>query len=271
MVDSIIDPVTPSYYLKINADGSINVTGGTGTSSVTITDPTQVQSATTGVNVFLIDPSTGNAVTYTGATTVAGPTAVGSAAANPPVLIAGTANAGATGNVQVWKIDSSGTGVIGGVTASGSAVAANPVTFGGRAATANPTAVADTQVVNAMFDKLGKQVVVGAIRTLKGMQETTITSSTAETTIVSQTASTFNDLYGLTVANSSATATKVTLKDSTGGTTRWVGYVPAGDMRGFMLPVDSALPQATVNTNWTLTCTTSVASIDVSAFFVANT
>lgn len=39
---------------------------------------------------------------------VFGPTAVGSAAANPPVLFAGTANATATGNVQVAKVDSSG-------------------------------------------------------------------------------------------------------------------------------------------------------------------
>jgi len=39
---------------------------------------------------------------------VFGPTAVGSAAANPPVLIAGTANAGATGNVQVAKVSASG-------------------------------------------------------------------------------------------------------------------------------------------------------------------
>ena len=39
---------------------------------------------------------------------VYGPTAVGSAAANPPVLTAGTANATATGAVQVEKVDSSG-------------------------------------------------------------------------------------------------------------------------------------------------------------------
>lgn len=39
---------------------------------------------------------------------VFGPTAVGSAAANPPVLIAGTANAGATGTVQVAKVSATG-------------------------------------------------------------------------------------------------------------------------------------------------------------------
>lgn len=40
---------------------------------------------------------------------VFGPTAVGSAAANPPVLIGGTANATATGNIQVAKVDTNGT------------------------------------------------------------------------------------------------------------------------------------------------------------------
>lgn len=39
---------------------------------------------------------------------VFGPTAVGSAAANPPVLIAGTANATAAGTVQVAKVDNTG-------------------------------------------------------------------------------------------------------------------------------------------------------------------
>lgn len=39
---------------------------------------------------------------------VFGPTAVGSLAANPPVLEGGTANAGATGTVQVIKVDSAG-------------------------------------------------------------------------------------------------------------------------------------------------------------------
>src|SRR6185312_3489637 len=71
---------------------------------------------------------------------VFGPTAVGSAAANPPVLIAGTANAGATGNVQVAKVSASGlvsvdgsavTQPVSGPTAVGSANANPPVIGGG--------------------------------------------------------------------------------------------------------------------------------------------
>ena len=59
---------------------------------------------------------------------VFGPTANGSAAANPPVVIGGTATGGATGNVGNWKVDSSGTGYIDAVSAGNllSAIA-NPI------------------------------------------------------------------------------------------------------------------------------------------------
>jgi hypothetical protein len=154
--------------------------------------------------------------------------------------------------------------------AAAAADSGKPVKVGGVGHTANPTAVTDGQRVNAIFDKLGKQITVGAIRDLKGIQATTITSSTSETTIVTAVASTFLDLYGLVITNTSATATKVTIKDSTAGTTRAVYQIPAGDTRGFMLPVDSALPQATVNNNWTATCGTSVSAIEIAAYYVKN-
>lgn len=160
--------------------------------------------------------------------------------------------------------------LIEGPTASGSSVAAAPVTIGGRGATANPTAVTDGQVVNAMLDKLGKQVVVGSLRDLKAPQTTTITSSTSETTIVTAVASTFLDLYGLIITNTSATAVNVAIKDATAGTTRMNIAVPAGETRGFMLPEGGAWNQASSNNNWTATCSASVASVIISAFAVKN-
>ncbi len=171
-------------------------------------------------------------------------------------------------NGRLHVIASSG---IAGDVATGSADSGNPIKVGGIGHTANPTAVADAQRVAATFDKLGKQVVVGSIRDLKGMQATTITSSTAETTIVTQVASTFLDLYGLILANKSASATLVTIRDATGAGTPFVMYVPAGDTRGFMLPESGALKQGTVNTNWTATCGTSIDSLYVTALFVKNT
>lgn len=154
--------------------------------------------------------------------------------------------------------------------ANDSADSGNPVKFGGLAKTANPTAVADGDRVNALFDKTGKQVIVGSIRDLKGVQKTTITSSTSETTIITAVASTYLDLYGLIIANTSATACNVTIKDSTAGTTRAIIAVPAGETRGFMLPESASIVQASTNNNWTATCSASVASIEITALFVKN-
>lgn len=164
----------------------------------------------------------------------------------------------------------SGTWTVGSNSATGSAVPANAFYDGLLAKTSNPTAASDGNLTGALADKLGKQVVVGSIRDLKGNQFTTITSSTSETTVVTAVASTFLDVYGVIVENTSATASKVTFKDSTGGTTQFEIYVPAGDTRGFMLPESAAFKQTTVNTNWTATCGTSVASIVISMLYVKN-
>lgn len=158
-----------------------------------------------------------------------------------------------------------------GPTASGSSLTANPVTKGGRAATTNPTAVADGQVVNTMHDKLGKMVAVGAVRILKASQKTTISNTTAETTIVTQIASTFCDVYGIILANSGATTTKVDIRDTTGGSIIATIEVPTLETRGFMLPVDSGFSQATVNTNWTAQCAAATTAMEVTAFYVKNT
>lgn len=139
------------------------------------------------------------------------------------------------------------------------------------ASTANPSAATAGNMVGGMADKLGRQVVVvGQVRDLKGNQVTTITSSTSETTVVTAVASTFLDVYGCIVVNSSATATNVTFKDSTAGTTQFNVYVPAGETRGFMLPSSDGFKQTTVNTNWTATCGTSVASVIITMLYVKN-
>lgn len=118
------------------------------------------------------------------------------------------------------------------------------------------------------LDTAGILMTAGAPRLLKARQVTTLTSSTAETTIITAIASTFNDVYGLILSNTSATATEVTVRDATAGGTISSFMVPAGDTRGFMLPLDSAIPQATVNNNWTAQCGTSVASLKVTALYV---
>lgn len=169
-----------------------------------------------------------------------------------------------------WDNTASDGASVSGDVAHDAADAGEPVKIGGQARTTNPTAVADADRVNAIFDKIGRQVVTETIRDLKGVQQTTITSSTSETTVVTAVASTFLDVYGVIVTNTSATVTKVTFKDATAGTTRFVIEVPATETRGFMLPASAAVPQAASNNNWTATCGTSVASVEISVFYVKN-
>lgn len=159
-----------------------------------------------------------------------------------------------------------------GPTAAAATLAANPVTIGGRAATTNPTAVTDGQVVNAQYSKTGKAIAIGALRTMKSDQQTQISASTAETTIVAAgAAGVFNDLYGLILANTGATTTKVTIRDGTGGTVRAIIEVPTLETRGFMLPVDSGFSQATAAVVWTAQCGSSTAALEVTAMFAQNT
>lgn len=158
-----------------------------------------------------------------------------------------------------------------GMGATGAAVPSGANYKGLIATTANPSAATAGNLVGAMSDKLGRQVVVvGHVRDLKGNQITTITSSTAETTVVTAVASTFLDVYGCIVVNSSATAANVSFKDSTAGTTQFNIYVPAGETRGFMLPSSDAFKQGTVNNNWTATSSASVASLIISMLYVKN-
>jgi hypothetical protein len=156
-----------------------------------------------------------------------------------------------------------------GDTASGSADANNPVKIGAVARTANPTAVSGGQRVNLMADKLGKLITNGAVRELKGKTRTSITTTT-ETTVVAAVAATFNDVYSIVVTNRSATACVVDIRDSTGGTIQMSIAVPAGETRGWAVPVDSAIPQTTVNNNWTATLSAAVTSINITMLYVAN-
>lgn len=186
-----------------------------------------------------------------------------------PVLAAGSAIIGKVG------IDQTTPGTTNLVAANGdvahdAADSGNPVKVGAMARTSNPAAVANADRVNFIADKLGKQITVGAIRELKGLQKTTITTSTGETTIVSAVASTYLDLYGLILANTSATIVTVTIRDTTGGSAIAIIEVPANDTRGFMLPVDSAIPQTTVNTNWTAQGDASITSLEITALYVKN-
>jgi hypothetical protein len=150
-----------------------------------------------------------------------------------------------------------------------SADSGNPIKIGGKARQTNPTAVADGDRVDAMFDDVGRQVtILGQVRDLIGDQTTTITSSTSETTIATAVASTFLDIVSLMVANTSATATRIDFRDSTGGSVRFSMYIPAGTTMG--TNPTRPIKQTTVNNNWTAQCGTSVADIRIYVQFEKN-
>jgi hypothetical protein len=198
-----------------------------------------------------------------------------------------TVQPGNTANTTAWLVTGTGgtfpvTGTVtanqgsppwtvGGDTASGVADANNPVKIGGVARTSNPTAVSNGNRVNAIFDKLGKQVVVGAIRDVKGVAKQSL-ANTTETTIIAAVASTFNDVYAIVCTNKSAVNLFVDFRDSLAGITRMTLAVPANDTRGFTVSVDSAMVQAAVNTAWTATLSTTPtsASVEITMLYVGN-
>lgn len=141
---------------------------------------------------------------------------------------------------------------VNGPTAADAAISAAPVTIGGRAANALPTAVsANGDVVNAMMDLYGRLIARGALReSILPPQYTSLTNGST-TAIVTANATNKLDLYGLIVANTTGAVVDVLIED--GSTDVTTITVPADDTRGFMLSVDSAIPQNAVNTAWNAT------------------
>lgn len=85
-------------------------------------------------------------------------------------------------------------------------------------------------------------------------QATTISASTAETTIVTANATQPNQLEQLVITTASATASTLTLRDGTGGTTRAIFDYPNAALAPsvpFVVVFNPPLNQA-VNSNWTL-------------------
>jgi hypothetical protein len=154
--------------------------------------------------------------------------------------------------------------------ASGSSDSGSPVKVGLVAHTAAPTAVTDGQRVNAVSDKVGRQVIVTSqVRDLVSDQTTTISASTAETTIGTAIAATFLDITALMVSNTSAsTSTRIDFRDTTGGSVRFSMQIPGNTTMGICPPVP--IKQTTVNTNWTAQCATSTTDIRVFVQFAKN-
>lgn len=175
--------------------------------------------------------------------------------------------------MSVWKqvsfsIQAAAASLASVIAATAASVSASAFYVGLRGTTANPSAVSDGQMVGAMADKMGRQVVIlGAVRDLVSDQVTSITG-TGETTIVTAGgAGVLNDLVSLKFTNSGATPVEVILREDTAGTIRDYFYVPAGDMRGvtYTVPFKGAS-----NKPWTAQASGSTTSLRVTAQFVKN-
>ena len=143
-----------------------------------------------------------------------------------------------------------------GAEVSGVAATANPVQTGGLAQTTLPAAVATTQVVKAMFDKFGRQVMVsGTIRDLVGRVSVTATTTASQTLLAAGGAGVFNDISSITISSLTALANQVNLLD--GATIVWTGVIGAtgGNAQTPMASqtFSPPLPQATANTAWNIT------------------
>lgn len=175
------------------------------------------------------------------------------------------------GAAAVAVVDSSGVQVtdFGSGAATGATVPANAFYEGFNAQTALPTAATAGNLVGGIADKYGRQIVIpNAMRDLVGSQFTTITASTAETTIVTAIASTFIDVTAIILINTSSTATRVDIRDTTAGSVIKAFYLPAGDTRGAVF--NTPWPQTSVNTNWTATCITSITDLRICVQYIKN-
>lgn len=260
-----VQGITSMTPLKVDGSGVTQPVSGTFWQT---TQPVSLTSTTITGTVAVTESGTWNVGLSAGTNAIGSITntsfaATQATAANLNATVVGTG----TFAVQAAQ---SGTWTVGSSSATASAVPANAFYKGLLAKTANPSAASDGNLVGALSDKLGKQVVVGSIRDLKVQQTTTITASTSETTVLTAVASTFLDVYGVIIANSSLLATVITFKDSTAGTTRFTIAVPAGETRGFMLPESGAYTQATVNNNWTATSSVSLTSLFITLLAVKN-
>lgn len=120
----------------------------------------------------------------------------------------------------------------------------------------------------AMVDGTGSQVSAFSSRANVGSQTTTISNSTAEVTIISAIAATYLDLATIFISNTSVSATRVDIRDASGGTVIFQLFIPADDIRGVSLT--TPWPQTTLNNNWTAQSSNSVSDLRVSALYIKN-
>lgn len=139
----------------------------------------------------------------------------------------------------------------------------DPVKIGGQARTTNPSAVADGDRVNAIYDKLGRQIVSKCPRELRVKNNITLTGTGETTLLAAGGAGVFRDIYFLTMSNTSAVNVRVDIRDATSGSV-WQSFLLPGDGGGVVLQPAEFIPQATANNNWTAQLSGAVTDVRLS-------
>lgn len=240
---SIIGALSANQSVNVAQVNGVTVTMGNGVAGTGV-QRVAIASDNTAFSVNAVQSGTWNVATVTTVTTLTGTTTL-------------TPGTGAT-NLGKAEDAAHTTGDVG------------VMALGVRNDTLASTTNASADYTQLSTDTAGVVMVAGAPRLLKGTFQVQISASTAETTILAATASTFHDLYGLILANTGATTTKVSIRDTTAGTVRMIIEVPTLETRGFMLPVDSAIAQAGVNTIWTAQCGSSTTALEVTGLYVSR-
>lgn len=156
-----------------------------------------------------------------------------------------------------------------GAAAFGATASGNPVLMGHLAQTAQAVARTAGQVVAALFSKVGHAItMLGQIRELNDTNPVVTLTGTTEVVLVPAVTATFNDIYSLTLVNTSATGVRADLRSVAAGPILDTFWLPPNSTT----PINPAVPykQATVNTAWTLQLSAAVTDVRASARTVRN-
>lgn len=122
---------------------------------------------------------------------------------------------------------------VGGTVATNVAITDNPINTGGQAVSSENTAVTTGRKVQAVFDLVGKQIVLPYANPENFVSGVTasMTGTTSTSLIASPGAGLRNYITSITVSNAHASVgTDVNIQDGSGGTTIWV--IPAASIYG---------------------------------------
>lgn len=146
----------------------------------------------------------------------------------------------------------------------------NPVKVGAVARTAHPTAVANSDRVDAYADDLGRLVTYPvAPRDLITHNRLALTTTTETTLIAAGGVGVLRDIVWMAFSNESATEVRVDIRDSTAGTVRF-SIDLAADGGGAIAALPVPLTQATANNNWTAQLSGAVSTVYITAIAVGQ-